>query len=83
MNGRTGAWFRGTQVRHEGHIRAGGVDKAVTFVFVDAVDEVNDQIDAQYRAKYRRFAARIISAILSPEARSATINLVPRPTTSQ
>jgi hypothetical protein len=28
--GRTGAWFRGTQVRHEGHIWAGGVDKDVT-----------------------------------------------------
>jgi hypothetical protein len=82
VNGRTGAWFRGTQVRHEGHIRGGGVDKAVTFVFVDVGDEVNDQIDAQYRAKYRRYAASIISAIVSPAARSATINLVPRPTTS-
>ena len=30
--GRTSAWFRGTQTRHEGHIRAGGVDKDVTFV---------------------------------------------------
>jgi hypothetical protein len=25
--GRTAAWFRGTQVRHEGHVKAGGVDK--------------------------------------------------------
>jgi quercetin dioxygenase-like cupin family protein len=25
--GRTSSWFRGTQDRHEGHIRAGGVDK--------------------------------------------------------
>jgi hypothetical protein len=24
VNGRTGAWFRGAQVRHEGHIQAGG-----------------------------------------------------------
>jgi hypothetical protein len=32
VNGRTAAWFRGTQARHEGHIRAGGVDKDVTFV---------------------------------------------------
>ena len=30
--GRTGAWFRATTVRQEGHIRAGGVDKNVTFV---------------------------------------------------
>ncbi|GAA4725807.1 hypothetical protein Prum_011770 [Phytohabitans rumicis] len=32
MYGRAGVWFRGTQTRHEGHIRAGGVDKDVDFV---------------------------------------------------
>jgi hypothetical protein len=29
--GRTSAWFRGTQLRHEGRIQAGGVEKDVTF----------------------------------------------------
>jgi hypothetical protein len=80
VNGRTAAWFRGTQVRHEGHIRVGGIDKDVTFVEVDADHEINDQIDAAYRTKYRRYAASIISSIVSPKARSATIKLVPRPT---
>ena len=80
VNGRTAAWFRGTQVRHEGHIQAGGVDKDVTFV--DADPDINDQIDAAYRTKYRRYAASIISHIVSPEARSATIKLVPRSTSS-
>ena len=78
--GRTSAWFRGTQVRHEGHIQAGGVDKDVTFV--DADPDINEQIDAAYRKKYRRYAATIISTIVSPEARSATIRLVPRSTSS-
>ena len=78
VNGRSGAWFRGTQVRHEGHIQAGGVDKDVTFV--DADPNFNDQIDAAYRSKYRRYAARIIGSVLSAEARSATIKLVPRST---
>ena len=32
VNGRTSGWFRGVQTRHEGHIRAGGVEKDVTFV---------------------------------------------------
>jgi len=82
MNGRTGAWFRGAQVRREGHIRSGGVDKDVTFVFVDADDEVNDQIDALYRTKYRRYGANVIGTIMTPEARAATIDLVPRPATS-
>jgi hypothetical protein len=77
VNGRTSAWFRGTQVRHEGHIRAGGVDKDVAFV-EESDSNINDQIDAAYRTKYRRYAASIISTTVSPEARSATIKLVPR-----
>ncbi len=80
VNGRTGAWFRGTQVRHEGRIWAGSVEKDVTFV--DADPDINDQIDVAYRTKYRRYAASIIRSIVSPEARSATIKLVPRPTSS-
>ncbi len=32
VNGRMAAWFRGAQVRHEGRIRAGGVEKYVGFV---------------------------------------------------
>jgi hypothetical protein len=80
VNGRTSAWFRGTQTRHEGHIKAGGVEKDVTFEEVDADHDINDQIDAAYRTKYRRYAASIISSIVTPKARSATIKLVPRST---
>jgi hypothetical protein len=76
VNGRTSVWFRGTQVRHEGHILAGGIAKDVTFV--DADPDINVQIDTEYHTKYRRYAASIISHIVSPEARSATIKLVSR-----
>jgi hypothetical protein len=76
MNGRTAAWFRGTQSRHEGHIRAGGIDKDVTFV--DSDPGINDEIDAAYRSKYRRYGESIVGTIVNPEARSATIKLVPR-----
>jgi hypothetical protein len=75
VNGRDSAWFRGTQVRHEGHIQAGGVSKDVTFT--DPGDDLGDQIDAAYRAKYRRYAASIVDHITSPRARAATIRLVP------
>jgi hypothetical protein len=81
VNGRTSAWFRGVQTRHEGHIRAGGVDKDVTFV-EEAGPEINDQIDAAYRTKYRRYAASIVDSIVSSKARAATIKLVPRSTGS-
>jgi hypothetical protein len=77
--GRGGSWFRGTQVRHEGRIRAGGVEKDVTFV-EETDPSMNDQIDAAYRTKYRRYGARYIDPMVAPEARAATIKLVPRST---
>jgi hypothetical protein len=79
VNGHTAAWFRGAQVRHEGHIQAGGVDKDVTFVEADS--GINDQLDAAYRTKYRRYPSSV-SHIVSPEAKSATIKLMPRSTSS-
>jgi hypothetical protein len=74
--GRAAAWFRGTQVRHEGRIRAGGVEKAVSFA--DADPALKDQIDAAYRTKYRRYATRYVGPMVAPETQSATIKLVPR-----
>ena len=76
VNGRTGSWFRGTQARHEGRIRAGGIAKDVTFV--DADHDLDDEIDATYRTKYRRYPAGIVDRVVSHQARSATIKLVPR-----
>jgi hypothetical protein len=75
VNGRTSAWFRGVQERHEGHIQAGGVEKDVRFVEMDGG---SDAIDAAYRAKYRRYARSIVDSIVSPQARAATLTLVPR-----
>lgn len=76
VNGRGSAWFRGTQVRHEGHIQAGGIDKDVTFVEAD--HDLEDQIDTAYRSKYRRYAARYVDPIVGREAQAATLKLVPR-----
>jgi hypothetical protein len=78
VNGPTAAWFRATQVRHEGHISAGGVDKDVVFANVDY--GLEDELDAVYRAKYRRYGASVLGTVLTPEARSATLRLVPRAT---
>jgi hypothetical protein len=75
VNGRTGAWFRGAQDRHEARIHAGDVEKDVLLV---ETDDVNDEIDAAYRAKYRRYAASIVDTVVTPEARAATLKLVPR-----
>jgi hypothetical protein len=78
VKGRTGPWFRGTQSRGQGHIRAGGVDTDVSFVFIDAGEDVSDKIDATYRDKYGRYAGPVLNSVLTPAARSATIELLPR-----
>jgi hypothetical protein len=59
--------------------RIGGVDKDVLLV---ETDDVSDEIDGAYRTKYQRYAASTIDAITSPEARAATLKLVPRATAS-
>jgi hypothetical protein len=74
VNGRGSSWFRGAQTRHEARIEAGGVDKDVELV---ETDDANDELDAAYRTKYHRYAAGIIDSITSPEARAATLKLVP------
>jgi len=77
VNGRGSNWFRGVQTRYEGQIRAGGVVKDVTFV--EELDSyINEQIDTAYRTKYGRYAASIVNTTLTPQARAATIKLVPR-----
>jgi hypothetical protein len=75
VNGRTSSWFRGAQARHEAHIAAGGVDKDVLLV---ETDDMGEQIDAAYRAKYHRYPDSIVGSIVTPHARAATLKLVPR-----
>lgn len=74
VKGRTSWWFKGIQTRHAGRIQSGGVEKDVSYV---EVNDLNDEIDAAYRKKYSRYAASIINSIISQDARSATLKLVP------
>jgi hypothetical protein len=80
VNGRNGHWFRGVQETHDGRISAGGVEKDVTFVQAD--HEIEGAVDTAYKAKYRRYAGRILNSVLTPDARSTTMKLVPRSTRS-
>jgi hypothetical protein len=73
--GRTSPWFRGIQTRHEGHIRAGGVEKDVTFVEETNAD-INDKIDSAYLRKYCRYPTHV-APMVTADARAATIKLVP------
>jgi hypothetical protein len=76
VNGPGSAWYRGTRIRQEGHIQAGGVSRDVAFA--DADHGLDDELDGDYQAKYHRYAASIIDRINSPQARATTIRLMPR-----
>ena len=77
VNGRGSDWFRGVLARHQGRIQAGGVEKDVTFV-EDIDPSLHQQIDAAYREKYKQYPKAYVDACLTPQARAATIKLVPR-----
>ena len=76
VKGRVGVWFRAAVASHQGRVKAGGVQRDVTFV--EANDPPNDDIDRAYRAKYGRYAASIVNSVLTPQARAAMLRLVPR-----
>lgn len=74
VNGRGSSWFRGVQDRHEAQIRAGGVAKNVRLV---ETTDANDAVDAAYEAKYGDRYPTIVPSIVAPEARAATLKVVP------
>jgi Uncharacterized protein conserved in bacteria len=75
VKGRSASCYRGTQGGRQGRISAGGVEKDVRFINAD--HQVDDELDASYRAKYRRYAGPILNSVLTPQAREATIELLP------
>ena len=75
VNGRGSSWFRGAQLRHEAHITAGGVERDVEVV---ETSDSAEGVDAAYHAKYGRYPT-IVPSVVSPQARAATLKLVPRP----
>jgi len=77
VRGKDGHWYRGAMERHEGRITTSGLHQDVTFV--ETGDELRHEIDAAFRAKYKRYAGRILDSVLTPQAQASTLRLVPRP----
>jgi len=75
--GGTGAWFRAAQAQDEGQIRAGGVEKNVTFI-EETDPGINAEIDTEYRTKYSGYSARYVNPMVAAETRATTMKLVPR-----
>jgi hypothetical protein len=74
VNGRGSSWFRRAQSCHQARIRAGGVEKDVELV---ESDNDGKDVDAAYEAKYGRRYPTIVPSIVAPQARAATLKLVP------
>jgi hypothetical protein len=68
-------WFVRAQKSGAGRVRAGGVERDVTFE--EAARDAHDGIDAAYHAKYDRYGARIVSTVTGEKVRSQTFRLVP------
>ena len=69
-------WFRRAKASGSGRIRAGGMERDVTFA--EPASAVHSAIDAAYRAKYDRYGPKLVDTVVGPEAAAVTIKLVPR-----
>jgi hypothetical protein len=75
-HGPTNPWFRRAKASGAGRIRAGGLERDVTFAEADP--GVHAGIDAAYHAKYDRYGPRIVGSVVGPAVEAVTINLIPR-----
>jgi hypothetical protein len=69
-------WYRRALASGAGRIRAGGIERDVTFA--RAEPEVQDAIDAAYHAKYDGHGPKIVGTVVGAHAHDVTIRLVPR-----
>ena len=66
-------WYRRAKASGTGRVRAGGVERDVTFT-----DTAPDAHGAAYHAKYDRYGPQIVGRVVGPQAAAVTIRLVPR-----
>jgi hypothetical protein len=69
-------WFRRALVSESGRLRAGGVEKDVTF---HPVATGHGDLDAVYHTKYDRYGPQIVGTVVSDESHAATLRLVALP----
>jgi hypothetical protein len=71
--GPSNPWYRRARDAGEGRVRAGGVERDVTFAPADAA--LQGDIDAVYHAKYDRYGPQIVGSVTEPRAHAVTIRL--------
>ena len=67
-------WYQRARASKVGRVRAGSVDAEVEFA--DATSEVNDEIDAEYHAKYDRYGPNVVGHVTGPAAHTVTLHLL-------
>lgn len=78
-NGQHSRWYQAAMKQRAGRIHAIGKKWEVSFEAI-AGDEINNKIDDAYRKKYE--GSPYLNPMLSEQARSATVKVLPRDTTS-
>lgn len=69
-------WYRRATASGVGRIRAGGVERDVTFV--TPPDDVHAALDAAYHSKYDRYGPQIVGSVVGAHAAPATLQLRPQ-----
>ena len=71
-------WYRRAKASGVGCVRAGGVERDVTFTEPPA--DVHPDIDAAYHTKYYRHGPAIVGTVVGEQAAKVTLRLVPQDT---
>jgi hypothetical protein len=74
--GRENPWFRRALASGSGRIRAGGVERDVSFEEPDST--IDEAVTAAYHAKYDRYGQRYVGPVVSADAARSTLRLMPR-----
>jgi len=69
-------WYRRAIASRAGRIRAGGVERDVTFGQADP--GAHADIDAACHARYDSYGPRIVGSVVGPDAHRVTVRLTPR-----
>lgn len=73
-NGTSSHWYQAASKQKAGQITAAGQTTAVTFEQVSG--EINDRVDAAYRAKYA--SSPYLKPMIGDRARAATVRISPK-----
>ncbi|MDQ1572388.1 MAG: hypothetical protein QOF79_3062 [Actinomycetota bacterium] len=75
-HGSDNPWYRRALASGVGRIRAGEVERDVTFEHPSPGDP--DAIDAAYHAKYDRYGARVVNPVVGAHSHDVTIRVLPK-----